>query len=218
MMLYGEEEVVFNVHSWLHVGADVRIHGPLDNFSAFPFESYMQIIRSCVTSRHMIAEQVFRRTQERCAEANLYTDVRFWDNTFSGPVRSRGLNGQLMDIGSTIYSNETPNNCALINRRPAVIQRVEGALLHAHLFEHCDEFFDYPIPSGHLGVFLCHSLSESTVCYGLSEVMCKGLLLPYGEKWVFYPILHTWANIIGNSTKVFCIYSISDVCRCGVLS
>ncbi|THD18980.1 hypothetical protein D915_010030 [Fasciola hepatica] len=182
MRFYGEEEAVFNVHSWLHISADVRSHGSLDNSSAFPFESCVQIICTCVTSRRLIAEQVFRRTQKRRAEANLYTNVRFRDNAFSGSVRRRGLNGQFIDIGSTIYSSKTPNNCALIDRRPAVIQRIKGELLHTYFFEHCDQFFDYPIPSWQLGIFLCHSLSKSTVCYGPNEVTCKGLLLPYGEK------------------------------------
>ncbi|VDP44907.1 unnamed protein product [Schistosoma mattheei] len=39
---YGSENLVYNVHSLQHLPNDVRAHGPLDSFSAFPFESYMR--------------------------------------------------------------------------------------------------------------------------------------------------------------------------------
>ncbi|VDP95846.1 unnamed protein product [Echinostoma caproni] len=45
MQLYGEAEGVYNVHVWTHLCDDVRRHGVLDNFSAYPYESFMQTIR-----------------------------------------------------------------------------------------------------------------------------------------------------------------------------
>lgn len=43
-MLYGSEHVSHNIHNLLHITADVLQFGPLDNFSAFPFENYLQSI------------------------------------------------------------------------------------------------------------------------------------------------------------------------------
>lgn len=37
--IYGIEFLVYNVHSLCHLTDDVQRYGPLDNFSAFPFES-----------------------------------------------------------------------------------------------------------------------------------------------------------------------------------
>ncbi|VDP05795.1 unnamed protein product [Schistosoma curassoni] len=38
---YGSENLVYDVRLLQHFPNDVREHGPLDSFSAFPFESYM---------------------------------------------------------------------------------------------------------------------------------------------------------------------------------
>ncbi|XP_060859445.1 uncharacterized protein LOC132936702, partial [Metopolophium dirhodum] len=43
--LYGEEYVTYNVHGLIHISNFVKIHGPLDQFSAFKFENYLQIIK-----------------------------------------------------------------------------------------------------------------------------------------------------------------------------
>ncbi|ELT99970.1 hypothetical protein CAPTEDRAFT_107367, partial [Capitella teleta] len=37
--LYGPDHVLYNVHNVVHLANDVRCHGPLDSFSAFPFEN-----------------------------------------------------------------------------------------------------------------------------------------------------------------------------------
>lgn len=40
-MLYGVEEMVYNVHCLCHLADDVRRFGPLDRVSAFPFENFL---------------------------------------------------------------------------------------------------------------------------------------------------------------------------------
>lgn len=41
-LLYGSEYSNYNVHSLIHLPYFVRIHGPLDTFSAFKYENYLQ--------------------------------------------------------------------------------------------------------------------------------------------------------------------------------
>jgi hypothetical protein len=42
---YGNEYVSYNVHCLVHIANFVKIHGPQDNFSAFKFENFLQIIK-----------------------------------------------------------------------------------------------------------------------------------------------------------------------------
>jgi len=44
-ILYAKEYISHNVHNLLHLCSDVRIFGPLDNFSAFRFENFMTSIK-----------------------------------------------------------------------------------------------------------------------------------------------------------------------------
>ena len=39
--LYGRDVLVYNVHGLIHLAADVPNVGPLDNYSAFPFENFL---------------------------------------------------------------------------------------------------------------------------------------------------------------------------------
>lgn len=42
-LLFGEHYVTYNVHGLLHICADVEMYGPVDVFSGFKFENFLQI-------------------------------------------------------------------------------------------------------------------------------------------------------------------------------
>jgi len=46
--IYGKEQMVYNVHGLLHLCDSVKKFGPLDQFSAFPFESYLGRLKKLV--------------------------------------------------------------------------------------------------------------------------------------------------------------------------
>lgn len=43
--LYGKENVSYNVHGVLHLASEAKRFGALDTCCAFPFESYMQMLK-----------------------------------------------------------------------------------------------------------------------------------------------------------------------------
>jgi len=47
-ILYGEDNIVYNVHNLIHICKDVQKYGSLDTFSAFPFENYMKALKKNV--------------------------------------------------------------------------------------------------------------------------------------------------------------------------
>lgn len=63
-VLYGEDQISHNVHNLLHISDDYVRYGPLDNCSAFAFESFMQKVLRMVRSPWRPLEQIARRYSE----------------------------------------------------------------------------------------------------------------------------------------------------------
>lgn len=62
--IYDSQFLIYNVHILCHLSNDVEKFGPLDNYSAFPFENYLSSLKDLVRSPHKPLEQIFRRLKE----------------------------------------------------------------------------------------------------------------------------------------------------------
>jgi len=49
-ILYGDQFLVYNVHSLIHLSHEAVVHGSLENCSAWKFESFMQVLKKLVRS------------------------------------------------------------------------------------------------------------------------------------------------------------------------
>ncbi len=58
--LYEKELVVYNVHGLVHLPDDVKKFGPLDTFSAFPFENFVGQLKRLVREPQGTLQQVVR--------------------------------------------------------------------------------------------------------------------------------------------------------------
>ncbi|KYN29084.1 hypothetical protein ALC57_01490 [Trachymyrmex cornetzi] len=56
--IYGEDFVVYNVHSLLHLCADVQTYGPIERYGCFPFENYLQSLKKRIRSKRLSLQQV----------------------------------------------------------------------------------------------------------------------------------------------------------------
>ena len=62
--IYGIHHLVYNVHSLIHLADECEIHGRLDEFSCFPFETYLGKLKKLVRSSNKPLAQLVRRISE----------------------------------------------------------------------------------------------------------------------------------------------------------
>lgn len=70
-ILYGNEYVTYNVHGLIHLSDFVKIHGSLDNFSAFKFENCLQIMKKTVKNSKYPLQDVYNRIVEQYSQVQL---------------------------------------------------------------------------------------------------------------------------------------------------
>lgn len=69
--IYVNHTVSLNVHCLLHIKDDVRIHGPLHGYSAFPFDNYMPRLKKYVRKPEKPLHQLYNRIMEERALAGI---------------------------------------------------------------------------------------------------------------------------------------------------
>jgi hypothetical protein len=136
--LYYREFYVYNVHSLLHLHLDVIRLGPLDNFSAFPFENSMQFLKGMIRMNRAHLSQVVRRVME---------------NNGRAAERSKTSNSSR----SPIFSAKTGDNC-FIERNTGdvcvIISTPSACVFKCYKFKKNELFPGYPLESSKLGVFV----------------------------------------------------------------
>lgn len=105
------DELVYNVHAVQHLADDVSVHGNLDSFSAFPYESHLCGIKRRVRSGFRVAKQVASREFERYlfdASKNVSTPpAELVQNSVI-------VKNQCFYIGATYYSTASPDNFVVV--------------------------------------------------------------------------------------------------------
>lgn len=62
--IYGHCNASYNIHSLLHLVDEVRMFGPLDNYSTFPFENMIGFLKKLPHSGHLPLQQGVKRYME----------------------------------------------------------------------------------------------------------------------------------------------------------
>ncbi|VVC34184.1 Hypothetical protein CINCED_3A013460 [Cinara cedri] len=63
--LYGDHLISYNIHSLLHLPMFVKMHGPLDSFSCFKYENYLQEIKFSIKCSRYALPEIFNRIIEK---------------------------------------------------------------------------------------------------------------------------------------------------------
>jgi len=94
--IYGKDMLVYNVHGLIHLSADVEKFGPLDSFSAFPFESFLDRLKKLIRKPNFPLQQVIRRLSEKVnmgvKTSRVMTMTTFRLKHYGGPMPEKFAN------------------------------------------------------------------------------------------------------------------------------
>lgn len=203
-LLYGDEFVVYNVHCLIHLASDALIHGNLDAFSAFPFENHLKSVKRMIKKSHQPLPQLVRRISE---QDQLGVHVETYNSKpklgfshSSGPVPdcySSVRQYHKLETCNMCIKCDSVNDCIIIKGvGPAIVRNIiltdaDDLLIIFEDFQCSEDCFSYPLPSSRLGIFLVEQKFNGLKECHLSQVTAKCVKLPYDQKFIMVPIIHT---------------------------
>ncbi|KAG0444568.1 hypothetical protein HPB47_013649 [Ixodes persulcatus] len=164
--LYGARQLVYNVHTLSHLADQCLDHGPLDSFSAFPFESYLGKIKKKLRSSNNPLAQLSRRISE----------VRH-----STHIQTKAVRHQVK-----------PGDCFMLSESPVVVLKILGDSFEGGILPNPRNFFRVPLKSSELGIWRCDSFKLEAKIWPLADLRnaAQCVKLDYKQGHVVLPLLH----------------------------
>lgn len=199
--LYGSENVSHNVHNLLHICDDVQYYGPLDSFSAFPFENYMQYFKKFVRKGERPLEQIVKRINEqdisRLNHQNhqkktypILAEEHFGGSTLGIGIKKQYKKMFFQDFMLSI--TEPDNSCFLEDQiiliKNFIVNKEDKILIIGQKFLNQRDFYNIP-SSSDIGIHLVTDLSP-LLSYHIDKITYKCMKLDFGDKNVIFPLLH----------------------------
>ncbi|XP_075535096.1 uncharacterized protein LOC142570615 [Dermacentor variabilis] len=164
--LYGRNQLVYNVHSLIHLADQCRDHGPLDQFSAFPFESYLGRMKKLLRSSNKPLSQLSRMISELRHSTKNQVEQKL--------------------------QHVKPGDCFLIDSAPVVVLEIMEDYFKGGILPNARDFFKHPLKSSQLNIWRCNALSNRTKVWPLDDLRntAQCLRLNYKQGHVVVPLLH----------------------------
>lgn len=200
--------ITYNVHNLIHLPADVRKFGTLDQFSAFPFENEMQNMKNKISPNDTNLEQLFNRTTEQYR----FMPSKCTENFKSVEAITKGSNKK-SELHSVVVNNlkicsNFKNDTLMLNDNSIVkvlkiMEKDNDISLLCKRFDNVEPLFLEPLNSLIIGVCVVNinNLSDQFTC-SISAIKRKMVKLPYPEskqlnlpcqnftKYILFPLLH----------------------------
>lgn len=120
-VFYGQHYLSYNVHSLIHLPMFTKIHGPLDNFSSFQYESYLQEISNRIKEKQDI---INNQHTNHCHDEVSYVFMKELRHNIPNPFFD--ITAQLYQKLILNYSNITIN---ISNDKDKCIMLLDNSLV-----------------------------------------------------------------------------------------
>ena len=210
-ILYGEQNVSYNMHGLLHLVEDVRRFGKLDNFSAFKFENFMQNLKKWMRKGEKPLQQLVRRYTEFKINSGRHTKTQ--DTGIICSNRSEHNNGPLLEncsspqyraatvAGFKLDVKKEADKCfGLICGEIVLIDNVaycsvtDEPVIIGKKFKTKRNFYETPCESSVVDEHVVTNLSGLKM-WPLKNIVKKYMILPLGnDEYMISSLLHNERN------------------------
>lgn len=206
---YGENSYVYNMHSLLHLSADVRRLGALDTFSAFPFENAMFSLKRLLNKSNEPLQQVCKRLIERrigmkckSSKRKCLPDSFIMKSALESEEPSARVTGKhYAEIECSKYKlmskRKRDSNVLLKNGKVIQCQKFiqtpnNDIFIIGKQFKTKSPLFKTPYSSDDFFINKISNLSTRIKAYNAAEIAAKVMVLPYKDnELVSLPLFHT---------------------------
>lgn len=167
---YPKDSIRFNVHCLLHLPEIAKEFGNLSSVTAYRFENHIRKLKNVIKSNTNILQQMNNRITEQ------YVHNYFPERTFKDKIVKAGLRDSAWILGE--------------DSSIVVVQEYDkkSGKVVAIKFATVGNFFEYPMPSSDLGIFMVCGQGE-VIDLLESQLSHKCYLLPHGSSFVVIPLL-----------------------------
>lgn len=194
--LYKKRNMSHNVHSVQHLAKDVlKFQSPLDDYSAFRFENFLQYLKKVPKSCYRVLQQINNRYYEKFSVKNYSGDFK----------ETKKLNkfsefGEITDIyeNGFILSTKAPDNYVLVNEKKILkIDAIEATKtgeyeIFGRIVQNLQPFYVKPINSMNLNIFISstESYDDKTEKFILTKNIRKVASLKFLNSHYYCGLLH----------------------------
>lgn len=196
--LYSKTFLIYNVHSLLHLVDDIKYHGSLHQFSAFPFENKLCSLKRTICGKNKPLQQFVNRTIE-ITEINTMTYDHFImkDSLVASSIHSAGPCLSLIGIqykkiqwNNTILSLKEGDNAVITSNYDVIkivnfVDTASGIFVIGKRFEKYRDLYTVPCKSSDLNIYIVQNLYEQPNKWHLSDILYKAILIQYKNKDAF---------------------------------
>jgi hypothetical protein len=213
--IYGEEHIVYNVHSTIHIADDAKLYGVLDNCSSFKYESYLGKLKKCVRSSRAPCAQIVKRILEEeqgqgCSDLSK-ADLKctFFKPHVNGPVFLSFNNcSQFKQCKTSKFfiSISVGDNCVAVKGTIGLIRNIlnnqslssECGYVMFEKFSRVETFFTEPLPSDRLSIYYADKLNGVCEIILINDLSYKCVAIPYKTGFVVIPqnSLLKWEQVV----------------------
>ena len=196
--LYEQRIMTYNMHGIIHLAAEAKKFGNLDNISSFPFENFLYSLKKKLRKAGDTLQQIVYRTleQQRLDSVGHVPALKFkfLKPHADGPVPHSYddcAQFQVVTVDGVRYSVNRRNGCVIVGERIGVIANIlcrdrKLVLCAVNFFKVIGPLFDYPIASNIVGIFKVSQLNQTTdkrEVHKLSDCK-KCMLMPLQKSFV----------------------------------